>query len=99
MNETHEKKSQFWPCFFTVLFLNLSIWFSMGFILAFNPQVKKAVNWKPFMWFVEHFVLAQWLYLIPLILVIYKCKGINASKGVVVAGLVMVLLLLCFQLH
>lgn len=100
MNELkQEKKSRFWPYFFTVLFVNISIWFLMGFVVAFNPQIKKAENWKSFMWFAEHFALTQWLYIIPLILIIYKCKGMNASKGIAVAGLVIAFLLLCFQLR
>ncbi len=99
MNEMQKKKNQFWAGFFISLVLSLSIWLSMGFILAFNPQIKKVESWKFFMWFAGHFAWTQWFYIAPLILIIYACKGINISKGIAAAGLVMSLLLLGLQLH
>jgi hypothetical protein len=95
--KTEQNKSGFWPYFFSVFFLNICVWFAIGFVVAFNPAVKKDVGWEPFMWFAGNYIFTQWLYLLPIALILYKWRGSNPAKGALLAGLGVSLLIALYQ--
>lgn len=96
-NKREHGKSDFWPFVFGAFFLSISIWFAMGFIVAFNPAVKKDPGWEPFMWFSGNYALTQWLYFFPIALLLQKRFGAKQATGVLVAGLVVTSLMTMFQ--